>query len=62
MKITKEEMIKRAVNLFYAHGYEHTTIEDICSACGVTKGSFYHHFDSKEDLLPYIYKDSRIAF
>ena len=60
MKITKEEMIKRAVNLFYAHGYEHTTIEDICSACGVTKGSFYHHFDSKEDLLPYIYKETPV--
>ena len=58
MKITKEEMIKRAVSLFYAHGFERTTIEDICSACGVTKGSFYHHFDSKEDLLPYIYKES----
>lgn len=55
MKITKEEMAKKAVSLFYTNGYEHTTIEDICSACKVTKGSFYHHFRSKEDLLPYIY-------
>jgi TetR/AcrR family transcriptional regulator, transcriptional repressor for nem operon len=25
-------------------------IEDICEAAGLTKGSFFHHFDSKEDL------------
>ena len=60
MKITKDEMAKKAVSLFYAHGYERTTIDDICKACGVTKGSFYHHFGAKEELLPYIYKASPV--
>jgi TetR/AcrR family transcriptional repressor of nem operon len=31
-------------------GYSATTVDDICGAAGVTKGAFFHHFKSKEDL------------
>ena len=31
-------------------GYSGTTVDDICSAAGLTKGAFFHHFESKEDL------------
>jgi TetR/AcrR family transcriptional repressor of nem operon len=31
-------------------GYSGTTVDDICSAAGLTKGAFFHHFASKEDL------------
>jgi TetR/AcrR family transcriptional repressor of nem operon len=31
-------------------GYTATTVEDVCDAAGLTKGSFFHHFDSKEEL------------
>lgn len=33
-----------------ARGYSATTVENICDAAGLTKGSFFHHFESKEDL------------
>lgn len=33
-----------------AKGYSATRIEDICETAGLTKGSFFHHFDSKEEL------------
>ena len=33
-----------------AKGYSAARIEDVCEAAGLTKGSFFHHFDSKEEL------------
>jgi TetR/AcrR family transcriptional repressor of nem operon len=36
--------------LVYTKGYTATRVEDICEAAGLTKGSFFHHFKSKEDL------------
>jgi len=33
-----------------AKGFPGTTVDEICELAGVTKGSFYHHFDSKEEL------------
>jgi TetR/AcrR family transcriptional repressor of nem operon len=33
-----------------ARGFDATSVEDLCTAAGVTKGAFFHHFRSKEDL------------
>ena len=38
------------MHVIRAKGYSATRIEDICEAAGLTKGSFFHHFDSKEAL------------
>jgi TetR/AcrR family transcriptional regulator, transcriptional repressor for nem operon len=48
--ISKTRLLEAAINVIRARGYTATRIEDICAAAGVTKGSFFHHFSSKEDL------------
>ena len=40
----------RLLHVIRTKGYSATRIEDICEAAGLTKGSFFHHFDSKEGL------------
>ena len=47
---TKNSILKAAGNLFAMHGYFHTSTGDILQAVSVSKGAFYHHFKSKEDL------------
>ncbi len=47
---TKQKITAAAKNLFSTHGYSQTTIDDIITAAGITKGAFYHYFKSKEDL------------
>jgi TetR/AcrR family transcriptional repressor of nem operon len=47
---TRTRLLTATIDLVRAQGYAATRVEDICSAAGVTKGSFFHHFASKEDL------------
>ena len=47
---TRTDIINAARRLFSEHGYHRTGIADIQDATGLTKGAFYHHFRSKEDL------------
>ncbi|HET6971416.1 MAG TPA: TetR/AcrR family transcriptional regulator [Phenylobacterium sp.] len=49
--VRRAELIDCAQGLFLTRGYERTTINDVISATGLSKGAFYHHFRSKEDLL-----------
>lgn len=39
------------MRLWQTYGYDAVSINRICAECGVTKGSFYHHFESKEDVI-----------
>ena len=48
--IQKDELVRIAGELFRMKGYAGTSIDDIAKACGLTKGSLYHHFSGKEDL------------
>ena len=47
---TKQKVIAAAKNLFSTHGYNGTTIDDIITSAGVTKGAFYHYFKSKQAI------------
>lgn len=47
---TQTRLLDAARDVIRAKGYSATTVDDICTAAGVTKGSFFHHFASKEQL------------
>ncbi len=47
---TRSKLLGAAMNVIRLKGYAATTVDDICKAAGLTKGSFFHHFRSKEDL------------
>ncbi len=48
---TKLKIINAAWKLFYEQGYDDTTVDEIIAESGTSKGSFYHHFPSKDSLL-----------
>jgi TetR/AcrR family transcriptional repressor of nem operon len=50
MSETKEKLLAVSRNLMMAKGYNATTVEEICKEAGVTKGAFFYHFKTKEDL------------
>src|SRR3984957_1736394 len=47
---SKTKLLDAALQVIRAQGYAATTVEDICQLAGVTKGSFFHHFKSKDEL------------
>lgn len=47
---TKARLIETGAELMHRNGYTGTGIQEVLTACGVPKGSFYHYFKSKEDF------------
>ena len=47
---SKTALLDAAMSVIRAKGYTATRIEDVCEAATLTKGSFFHHFKSKEEL------------
>jgi len=47
---TKNELLNAALAVIRSKGYSATTVDDICRKAGVSKGSFFHYFPSKEHL------------
>ena len=52
-----DEIIAAAAKVFRTKGYHAATVQDIADEVGILKGSLYHHFESKEDLLYLIVKE-----
>ncbi len=56
MKISKRkaEIIEKATDLFYEHGFVKASIRDIVKAVGITNSTVYIHFENKDEILYYI--------
>jgi DNA-binding transcriptional regulator YbjK len=50
LALSRKKLLDAALYVIRAKGYEATTVDDICAAAELSKGSFFHHFKSKEDL------------
>lgn len=49
--VRKNEILDAATRLFTEKGFDNTSTSDIMSAVGIAKGTLYHHFKSKEDIM-----------
>ena len=47
----RDQIIEAAERLFYEKGYEQTSVQDVLDALSLSKGGFYHYFQSKIELL-----------
>ena len=50
---TRANIFQEAKRIMQKQGYEQLSIKNICEEAGVSNGSFYHHFKTKDDLLSY---------
>src|SRR4051812_13176125 len=56
-EVTRRALVESAIKLFGEKSYAATSVQEITEAAGVTKGAFYHHFETKEDLLALIHDE-----
>jgi TetR/AcrR family transcriptional regulator, transcriptional repressor for nem operon len=50
-KTTRERIVEAADLLFYQQGYEQTSFSNVAEAVGITRGNFYYHFKTKDEIL-----------
>jgi TetR/AcrR family transcriptional repressor of nem operon len=55
----KDRIVDQSLKLFSLNGYWHTSVTDILEAAGTSKGGFYNHFASKEDLFFAVLEDAQ---
>lgn len=54
---TLERLTQAALELFGQYGYERTSVDNIVQLAGYSKGAFYNHFSSKEELLIHLLEE-----
>lgn len=47
---TRQKLVTAARNLILHQGFSATGVDEVCAEAGVTKGAFFHHFKSKEEI------------
>lgn len=50
-KTTRELIVATADRLFYESGFDHTSFADIAGPVGISRGNFYYHFKTKDEIL-----------
>ncbi len=50
-KTGRQRIVAAAIELFYAHGFQAVGIDQVLAKAGVTKTTFYKHFESKDELM-----------
>ena len=50
-KRTRDRIVEEADQLFYRQGFEHTSFAQIAEALGISRGNFYYHFKTKDEIL-----------
>lgn len=50
-KTTRDHIVEAADQLFYRQGFEHTSFSDIAADVQISRGNFYYHFKSKDEIL-----------
>jgi AcrR family transcriptional regulator len=48
---TRTKIMESAIKLFSNQGFNKASVDDICAQAGISKGAFYHHFKSKQELF-----------
>lgn len=49
--LTRDRIVEQADQLFYEQGFEHTSFAQIATAIGISRGNFYYHFKTKDEIL-----------
>lgn len=50
-ELIRQRIIEKADELFYQNGFEKTSFSDIASALNISRGNFYYHYKTKDDIL-----------
>ncbi len=48
---TRSKIMESAIQMFASRGFNAASVDDICAEAGISKGAFYHHFESKQALF-----------
>lgn len=54
----KDKILATTRKILRTKGFEYVTVTNICKMAGVSVGSFYHHFDSKDNLLSFYFREA----
>lgn len=54
---TRQHIVEAADDLFYQQGFTHTSFSDIAKVVNISRGNFYHHFKTKDDILDAVIKN-----
>ncbi|MXO49314.1 TetR family transcriptional regulator [Erythrobacter vulgaris] len=59
---TREKVLEAARDLIVEHGHEQVSLKEICERSGVSNGSIFHHFGSKEGIVRELFAAERAAY